>query len=256
MNTICIAGFGKLGIEIGSILPSGCVIRVVDLKNAELSGVEFFSPENIEEALTGAEVLLISHNNPNDVAVQAQAAAKKRIPVIVATTGLSRANIAFLKSISDRIPIIISDNFSLGVALLARQVREAARTLPAGWTAEIVECHHGEKLDCPSGTAMKLAKEICLGRNLDPELAIKVGRPKGRSDGPRKKHEIYIHSVRGGTVFGKHTVTFFGTNECCNYEHEAGSRRVFANGAVYAINWIINRTVSGLYDMNNVYGLS
>ncbi len=256
MNTVCIAGFGKLGIEIGSILPSRCVIRVVDLKNAELSGVEFFFPENIEEALTEAEVLLISHNNPNEVAAQAQVAAKKRIPVIVATTGLSHANIAFLKSISDRIPIIISNNFSLGVALFARQVREAARILPAGWTVEIVEHHHGEKLDCPSGTAMNLAEQICLGRNLDPQLAVKVGRPKGRSDEPRKKQEIYIHSVRGGTVFGKHTVTFFGPDEVFTYEHEAGSRRVFANGAVCAINWIINRTVSGLYDMNDVYGIA
>lgn len=250
---LCISGFGRLGMEVGC--KSVFNICAVDLNDRELPGVKFYLPKDIEKALAKSEILFISHNNPNEVATQAEVAAKNDVPIIVATTGLSHSNISYLKSISDRVPVIIADNFSLGVALFARQVREAAKILPADWSVEIIEYHHEGKLDCPSGTAIKLAKQICLARDLDSEKFVKTGRSKGRLNRPRQRQEIFIHSARAGTVFGKHVVLFFGPNEVCTYEHEALSRGIFADGAVCAIKWIINGQEPGIYGMDDVYGL-
>lgn len=172
----------------------------------------------------------------------------KKISAVIGTTGFSSSQFARIKKIVKKMPILISPNMSTGVNLMFHLVRSIARKL-SNYDIEIIESHHNQKKDAPSGTALSLAKEIAaeLKRNLTHDLI--YGR-KGNV-GARKPKEIGIHAVRAGDIVGEHKVIFAGKGEQLELIHRASSRDAFASGALQAAQWIFNKR-HGLYSMKDL----
>lgn len=148
--------------------------------------------------------------------------------------------------------IVLSYNMSVGVNLLFKLVEEASRTLGLNYDCEIIEMHHNQKKDAPSGTAVRLAEIVCDTRNWDYNTDVRHGR--NGLVGARSKHEIGMHSLRGGDVVGDHTVIFAIDGERIELTHKASSRDTFAKGALRAVEFLHNAQ-PGLYDMQDVLGL-
>lgn len=147
--------------------------------------------------------------------------------LVSGTTGLGADEQAVLDSLAERMPVVWSANYSLGVAVLKRLTAEAARALE-GFDVEIVETHHNQKVDAPSGTAKLLLEAV------DPDGACSVANGREGMVGARPAREVGMHALRGGTVAGTHEVHFFGTDEEVCLTHRATSRQIFVNGAVAA----------------------
>jgi len=184
------------------------------------------------------------------VAQHAEQAARDGVGLVVAVTGLPPAAIHALDEAAGRVPVLVSANLSLGVAVLARLVREAAQRLP-GYDVEIVEAHHTAKKDAPSGTALWLGQEAARSRGWPwPETA-RTGR-HGET-GPRPSKEIGVSSIRAGTVTGEHRVWLGGPGEHLELVHVAENRDAFASGALEAIAFIAGAS-PGRYTMEDVTG--
>lgn len=176
---------------------------------------------------------------------------EKKLPVVLCTTGLSEEQLKKVEEASKEIAILKSANMSLGINLLLKLLQSAAKVLaPAGYDMEIVERHHNQKLDAPSGTALALADS--LNNALDQEYHYVYDRSQVRQK--REKKEIGISAVRGGTIVGDHEVIFAGTDEVIEFKHSAYSRSVFAKGAVEAGKYLAGKA-AGMYDMGDVVGL-
>ena len=174
----------------------------------------------------------------------------KQVPVIVCTTGLAEEQIKRLEDDSKKVAVLRSANMSLGINLLLKLLKEAAKTLaPAGFDIEIVEKHHNLKKDAPSGTALALADSI--NEALDQKYAYKYDRSQDYE--PREKYEIGISAVRGGNIVGVHDVMFAGTDEVIEFTHTAYSKAVFGKGAVQAAKYLAGKP-AGLYNMSDVIG--
>ncbi|OGR82619.1 MAG: 4-hydroxy-tetrahydrodipicolinate reductase [Elusimicrobia bacterium RIFCSPLOWO2_01_FULL_64_13] len=200
-------------------------------------------------ALKGLADVLIDFSSPHATLERLETLSRWRgAAAVVGTTGLSPAQSARLKRLAHKTAIVFSPNMSRGVNVLLELVRSAARGLP-GYDVEIVETHHSQKKDAPSGTALALAGEIAseLGRN--PRKDFIYGR-KGRP-GERTPDEIGIHAVRAGDNPGEHTVIFASRGEKLELTHRAGSRDAFAAGALAAALWVAGRA-PGLYSMRDV----
>jgi 4-hydroxy-tetrahydrodipicolinate reductase len=173
-----------------------------------------------------------------------------RRPVVIGTTGLSEAQLAQVEETAKSFPIVLAPNMSVGVNLLREVVRELSDKLGAGYDVEIVESHHRNKIDAPSGTALLLARAAAEGRGKDFEDIAVYGR-EGRA--PREEGEIGIHALRGGAVVGEHRVIFYGSGEEVEVIHRALSRRTFATGALRAARFVAG-VEPGLYSMRDVLG--
>ncbi len=169
----------------------------------------------------------------------------KKTPLVLATTGFSEAEQSLIVEASKHIPIFQSGNMSLGVNLLIDLVSKAAAILGEDYNIEIVERHHNQKLDAPSGTALMLFNAADAALPYSPEAVYDRSQHKHK----RGAHEIGIHSIRGGTIVGDHDVLFAGRDEVITLSHSACSREVFANGAVRAALFISQGKEPGLYDM-------
>ncbi len=179
------------------------------------------------------------------------AADKNKKGMVIGTTGFTDDQIKEIKELSKDVPVVLAPNMSIGVNLLFKLVQEAARALKGkGYDIEVVEMHHRFKKDAPSGTAVKIV-DI-----LKEETGIKnviYGR-EGIYENGRPSDEIAVFALRGGDVVGEHTVIFAGMGERIELTHKAGSRDIFAKGAVEAAKWIKDKP-AGLYDMMDVLGL-
>lgn len=169
------------------------------------------------------------------------------IPAVFCTTGLSEEQIANLKLASETTPIFFSANMSIGVNLLIDLVTKAAKILEDNFDIEIIEKHHNQKLDAPSGTALAIADAISDAVSFNPEYIYDRHSVRKKRD----KSEIGIHAVRGGTIVGDHDVIFAGKDEVIEVSHSASSKEVFAVGAVKAAMFMNGKT-SGLYDMKDL----
>jgi len=192
---------------------------------------------------------LIDFTTPKVSVELAALAAQARIVHVVGTTGFSADDEAKIHAASRHAVIVKSGNMSMGVTLLASLVKDAARTLP-GFDIEIVEMHHRQKVDAPSGTALLLGRAAAEGRNL--KLDDKMVRAH---DGKRADGTIGFASLRGGTVIGEHEVVLAGPGERVVLSHVAEDRSIFARGAVAAAQWGQGKK-PGLYAMTDVLGLS
>ena len=172
---------------------------------------------------------------------------KHKIPTVIATTGFTNDELEKIKEYSKNFAIFRSANMSYEINLMAKLVSELAQKLTDS-DIEIVETHHNRKIDSPSGTALILADSI--NNALNNEMTYEYNRHSKREK--RTQKEIGIHSIRGGTEVGKHSVIFFGNNESFEITHNVTSRAVFANGAIKASFFIVHKE-NGLYNMNDMF---
>lgn len=232
---IAVVGHGRMGRMIdelcareGGVQVAGFVGKDACASLDELEGidaaVDFSYPGNLEMLL--------------------RCALKRRLPLVIGTTGLTPEQGEAIRAASAQIPIVWSNNFSTGVTVLARLARMAAQALDGEFDIEIVETHHNQKVDAPSGTARLLLD--CV----DPEGGYEVRTDRAGHPGKRG-HEIGMHSLRGGTVAGEHSVYFFGRMEEIELRHRADSREIFARGALRAARFAV-QAKPGLYNMEDV----
>ncbi len=173
---------------------------------------------------------------------------EKEMPVVLCTTGLSETQLERVSRVSQSTAVLKSANMSLGINTLMELLRKAALVFaPAGFDMEIVEKHHNQKVDAPSGTALALADS--MNDALEGTYAYKYDRSKERVK--RDKYEIGISAVRGGTIVGEHEVIFAGQDEVIEFKHTAYSKAVFAKGAVEAAKFLKGKP-AGHYDMADV----
>lgn len=173
---------------------------------------------------------------------------EKQIPVVLCTTGLSEEQLTKVKATSEKVAVLKSANMSLGVNMLLKLLQDATKILaPAGFDIEIVERHHNQKVDAPSGTALAMADSI--NTVLNNEYTYTYDRSQLRQK--RDKKEIGISAVRGGTIVGEHEVIYAGEDEVIEFKHTAHSKAVFAKGAVEAGKFLKGKG-AGLYDMKDV----
>ncbi len=173
-------------------------------------------------------------------------AEKTHTAVVLATTGLSDEQIQSVEKTSESIPVFFSYNMSLGVSLLCELSKTAAKVLGTGFDVEIIEAHHNQKLDAPSGTAIMLGNAV---KEELPDAYFEYDRHSKREK--RHSNEIGIHAIRGGTIVGEHQVIFAGNDEIVTLSHSARSRAIFATGAVNAAVFI-NKKQNGIYKMSDL----
>ncbi len=177
-------------------------------------------------------------------------AVERQIPLVLCTTGLSEGQIAKTAEASRKVAVLRSANMSLGINMLMKLVQEAAKILAgADFDIEIVEKHHNQKLDAPSGTALALADSI----NEAMEHSYEYVYDRSQVRKKREKKELGISAVRGGSIVGEHEIIFAGTDEVVEFKHTAYSKAIFAKGAVSAAKFLKGKP-AGMYDMSDVIG--
>jgi 4-hydroxy-tetrahydrodipicolinate reductase len=230
-------GSSRLGRDAGEIAAAGHL------------GVEI--NERIEPFL-GPDTVIIDFTQPKASLSYLRAAAKKATPIVIATTGFDARQLATIKRLSRRAPVLLAPNTSLGVNVLVSLLGKAAKMLGDDYDVEIIEAHHRFKKDAPSGTALALGRSVASALNRDLDKVGISGR-KGLV-GERSKKEIALLSVRAGDIVGEHTVIFGGIGERIEFIHRAHSRDTFARGAVRAAQWLAKQK-PGLYAMQDVLEL-
>jgi len=204
------------------------------------------------DKLIGSADVVIDVTTPAGTMAVAGLCSENPAPLVVGTTGHNQEQIEALHLVSQRCPVLLAPNFSLGVNLLFWMAETVAAKLGKDFDVEIVELHHRLKKDAPSGTAKRLAELVAAARRLTYEKNARHGR-EGLV-GERPVDEIGVHAVRGGDIIGEHTVLFAGLGERIELTHKASSRETFARGAIQAARWIVGRS-PGLYEMRDVLGL-
>lgn len=231
---IALVGNGKMGRMIDEL----CA------KTDDLHVTGFVGPGACASLDEIADVdVAIDFSYPGNLAMLLETAVRRRMPLVIGTTGLSPEQEEAIRAAGAQIPIVWANNFSMGVTVLARLTRMAAEAL-GEYDVEIVETHHNQKVDAPSGTAKALL--ACV----DPEGERDVVHGREGRVGKRGR-EIGMHALRGGTVAGEHSVYFFGALEEIELRHRADSREVFARGALRAAAFALNAKL-GVYDMEDV----
>lgn len=232
---VALVGYGAMGqIVHKNINPNDTVVGIVSLdKLSSLSEIK----EKID--------VIIDFSNPANLDMICEYVEKNHTPIVIATTGYTKEQVEKIHNLAKVAPVLYSGNFSLGVILLNRVVREVTPILKDKFDIEVIEKHHNKKIDAPSGTAKMLVRSI--------EEAGDFKEVYGREGSSKREplKEIGIHAVRGGTIVGEHSVIFAGLDEVLEFKHEAHSKSIFAVGAVQGASWIVNKP-NGLYNMEDV----
>ena len=232
-------GHPWVGMDLGSALGLGRELGVAVSDDAP-------------EVLSGVRAL-VDFTAPEASTSNAELAAEAQLVHVIGTTGFEPGHLERIRRAAKRATIIRSGNMSLGVNLLAGLARQVSAALGGGWDAEIVEIHHGRKVDAPSGTALLLGEAVAEGRNMSLEDCAVRGRDG--YTGPRKEGSIGFAALRGGDVVGEHDVIFAGAGERVILRHVATERAIYARGAMRAAIWGRGRA-AGEYTMADVLGLS
>lgn len=239
---------GRMGREVIRMIQEGfdgCELAAgVDINNSRAEKFPIY--ENIEDFVGEADCIIdFSHHSVTKRLMDF--ATKKKIPVVVATTGHTDEELDIVSEASKCVPIFMSANMSVGIALLVNLAKTAAKAFPQA-DIEIIEKHHNRKLDVPSGTALMLADAVKEER---PECEYVIGR---HNDGKRDKKELGIHSLRLGNVIGEHEVIIATDTQVITLKHEAQSRSLFAEGALVAAKFLTKCRENRIYDMNDMLG--
>ncbi len=240
--------FGRMGrAVISAAEESNGKFSVIS--GADINALESCFPvyEDIRNATEVPDVIIdFSHHTALPAILEYATA--KNIPTIVCTTGHTDEEKAMMKDAAKKIPVFHSGNMSLGINLLIALCKKASDILGIEYDVEIIEQHHHNKLDAPSGTALMIANAIADTRETSEYV---YDRHEVRRK--RSPDEIGIHAVRGGSIIGEHEVLFAGKDEVIKISHSASSRELFATGALRAAEFIVGKD-AGFYDMNNVIG--
>lgn len=230
-------GHPSVGRDVGDILGTGRLGTVV--------------ADDLTEVIDAGDVIIDFTHHEATVISMGLAAAKGK-GVVVGTTGFTALEMKDIGKLAKKIPCVLAPNMSVGVNVLFKVLRDVARILGPDYDVEIVEAHHNQKKDAPSGTAMKMAQIIA--DTLDRDLEKDAVYTRHGMIGERKRNEIGIQTIRGGDIVGEHDVMFVTSGERLEFIHRAHSRDNFARGAVRAAGWVVKQK-PGLYDMQDVLGL-
>lgn len=243
----CNGAMGQVISNLGVKDEDIAIVAGIDLSNTIQNPYPVFA--SLEECSVKADVI-IDFASAKAADHLLDYCESHRMPVVLCTTGLSDQQLRRVKAVSENTAVLRSANMSLGINLLLKLVQEAALTLAgAGFDIEIVEKHHNQKIDAPSGTALVLAES--MNQALDHEYHYKYDRSAQRMK--RDKKEIGIQAVRGGSIVGEHDVIFAGTDEVVTFSHTAYSKAIFAKGAIQAAKFLAGKG-PGLYSMTDVIG--
>lgn len=241
---------GKMGQCITQICaqdPDIEIVAGIDMYDGIKNTYPVFA--SLAECTVDADVI-IDFSNAKAVDALVDYCVEKQIPVVLCTTGLSEEQLQKVEQAYEKVAILKSANMSLGINTLMELLKKAATVFaPAGFDMEIVEKHHNQKLDAPSGTALALADS--MNDALEDAYTYKYDRSQERKK--RDKYEIGISAVRGGNIVGEHEVIFAGVDEVIEFKHTAYSKSVFAKGAVEAAKFLAGKP-AGFYDMADVIG--
>ena len=226
------------------------VSQALDARSDVVVAARFDRGENVDLSLCD---VVIDFSTPEASVALAKACAEVGGPaLVIGSTGMSPEQEAEIEKAAEKIAIVKSGNFSLGVNMLIGLVRNAAQRLDGvNWDVEITEAHHRRKVDSPSGTALMLGEAAAEGRRVD--LADVRSAPYDGVQGPREEGTIGFSVIRGGGIIGEHSVMFASEDEVLTLSHSAIDRSLFAKGAVAASAWVRSRP-AGLYDMQDVLG--
>lgn len=182
---------------------------------------------------------------------------RHELPMVIGVTGHSPVQLRRIQEASHQIPIVFAANFSIGLNAVLEIIAPMVRALGDGFDVEIVETHHRNKVDAPSGTAMAIVDELRRAGGANSansgDATVVFGR-RGRT-GPRGGGEIAVHAVRMGDVVGQHEIHFSGMGETITIKHAAHSREAFASGALRAAKWLVGKG-AGFYSMRDVLGVT
>jgi 4-hydroxy-tetrahydrodipicolinate reductase len=250
MTKIIISGCcGHMGKVLASIIAErkdATVVGGVDIAAVcnEMSGFPVYN--DIDKVDAEADVI-IDFSSTKALEGILDYAIKKNIACVLCTTGYSDEQVSSIKQAANQIPIFYSRNMSIGINLLIELSKKAAKILGNEFDVEIIEKHHNQKVDAPSGTALMIADALSSVRSIPTEYVYDRHLKRQK----RKPQEIGIHSIRGGTIVGEHEVIFAGRQELLTISHSAQSKELFAVGAVNAAVYM-NDKKAGLYDMSNM----
>ncbi|MBR4319055.1 MAG: 4-hydroxy-tetrahydrodipicolinate reductase [Oscillospiraceae bacterium] len=236
---------GKMGHAVAAAVSEreDCIISAgIDLKTDAYADFNIY--QNFSELPEKPDVI-IDFSNPAALDNLLNYCLVNGVPCVLATTGYSEEQISQIKKASESIPVFFSFNMSLGINLLVQLAKKATSILGNQFDIEIVEKHHNQKLDAPSGTALMLADAI--NSSLDNQYHYVYDRHSRRQK--REKSEIGLHAIRGGTIVGEHDIIFAGHDEVITLSHSAASKEVFAVGAVNAAVFLKDQK-AGMFDMS------
>lgn len=232
---VALMGHGRMGKLLEEIINAKEGMEVAGI--VDVGYLEKF--EDIEEGFD----VIVDYSHPDNLEKIYEYTLKHHTPLVIATTGYTKEQVDKVKEISAKSPVVYTANFSLGITVMEHVLRDITPILKESFDMEIVERHHNQKLDAPSGTAKMLAFAM------NPLGEFK--EIHGRTGEAKRGKEIGVHAVRGGNIAGDHTVIFAGEDEVLEITHKAGSRKIFALGAVKAAEFAISQK-QGLYSMGEV----
>ena len=235
MNII-LCGYGRMGLMIEQLV----------LQSEDMQIIGVVHPGLYDSALDvpGKADVIVDFSYPGNLETILERARRDGAAVVIGTTGYTEAQLEQIREASKELRVMHSSNYSVGVAVLKRAAAMVASALGGSFDIEIVETHHNQKVDAPSGTAKMLLKAV------DPDDGF--DHVYGREGVPGVRgHEIGIHALRGGTVAGEHSVFFCGVDETLEFKHSATSRHIFAAGAMRAARFVAEQP-AGLYNMDDV----
>ncbi len=246
MLKILLSGcFGKVSLAVANVIknkPDLEVVAGVDICRDMTADFPTFT--NFDDVNIIPDVI-IDFSNPSNLDDLLSFCLKNKVPAVIATTGYTDAQIIKIKDAAKEIPVFFTFNMSIGVNVLVSLAKSATKILGDDFDVEIIEKHHNQKIDAPSGTAIMIAE--ALNETFDEQKNYTFDRHSYREK--RNKNEIGIHSVRGGTIVGEHEVIFAGNDEILTISHTALSKGLFATGAVKAAEFLA-KCEKGIYDMN------
>lgn len=241
INVLINGACGRMGKEVEKIVEASETMSVA--AKVDKMAAESGCYTDIND-FSGKADIIIDFSNHLGTKDLLDYAVKNNIPTVVATTGHTPEELSLIEEAGKKIAVFHSANMSLGVALLCELAVKAAATMPDA-DIEIVETHHNRKLDAPSGTALMIANAIKAVREKAQFVFGREGNAK------REKNEVGIHAVRRGNIVGIHEVLVSTDSQTITLKHEAHSRALFAEGAVSAAEFILNKP-AGLYNMNSI----
>ncbi len=243
MNVIIHGATGRMGQNLLKAFQKHTVVAAV---SPELVTDPARQEYNALTDFQGTADLIVDFSHHTAIFALLDYAENRNLPVVIGTTGHTEEEKARIDLATTRIPVFHAGNMSVGIALLVRLAKQTAQTFPDA-EIEIVETHHDQKLDVPSGTALMLADGI---KSVRPEATYNIGRPE---NGKRTKEEIGIHSLRLGNVVGIHEVLVSTGTQTITLKHEAHDRMLFAEGAVVAAEYLLGKP-AGRYNMETMLG--